>query len=161
MRSLGSELSPLALGLEFFLAKRPHSMKGMTSRRQMGSSPGKRTIAQSELNIGNIRDVFYAVQVIHFLCVWGLKRKDSKLSRFRFALNVLIMPPCLWSDVLVKKAEKECHMSLRKGAVCLWANTNWIQQSREKGRHLILRNSDKTKESLCQGSNSITALCAL
>lgn len=118
MKSLRSELSPLALGLEF-LSGTITLYEGHDLKTTDGIFTRQNTVPQSELNIGNIRDTFLCHSG-HTLCMrvcvaGGLKRKHSKLSHFRFVLHVLIKPHCLRSDVLVKK-ERDCHTSLRKGA---------------------------------------------
>lgn len=80
MRSLGSELSPLALGLEFF-SWTITLYEGRDLKTTDEIFTRQKTIAQSELNISNIRDVFYAVQVIHFLCV-GIKKEGQQSFTF-------------------------------------------------------------------------------
>lgn len=112
MKSLRSELSPLALGLEF-LSGTITLYEGHDLKTTDGIFTRQNTVPQSELNIGNIRDTFLC-RSGHTLCMrvcgGGLKRKHSKRSHLRFVLHVLIKPHCLRSDFLVKKVERVPHV---------------------------------------------------
>lgn len=82
MKSLRSELSPLALGLEFF-SRTITLYEGHDLKTTDGIFTRQNTVPQSELNTGNIRDVFLCCSG-HTLCVCGggIKMKGQQTFTF-------------------------------------------------------------------------------
>lgn len=84
MKSLRSELSPLALGLEF-LSGTITLYEGHDLKTTDGIFTRQNTVPQSELNIGNIRDIFLC-RSGHTLCMrvcgGGIKKKAQQTFTF-------------------------------------------------------------------------------